>query len=251
MIRKKTALFIILALTPAYMLAACGNEPSVQTGNNSIAAETAAAVTDAGSDEETAPASVTTADAAAESIAASTAASETQEADAEAPGTVSDSVDFGDCIGAALYLGQMNYDEDFDRYCVRGALNLPSNSGIAEKYSFITEIPEDHYVSPVGGAKGASELWMLVPRPGGQNTGIRVLNIDPQTGEPVGLVYNSADGAPFILACNAEGKTDCEITFIPEESGEQRTFKVCLEESAYVPMCTDSEIKILNERRDF
>ena len=158
-------------------------------------------------------------------------------------------IDFGDCGGAALYLGQMNDDEDFDPYCIKGALKLPVNAGIAEKYPFLTDIPEENYVSPVGGAKGASELWMIVPRPTGQKTAIRVLNFDPQTGDPLGLVFQSAEDTPFILACNASGKPDCEITFIPEMTGVQQSFKVYLSESTYDPMCTDSKIKILNERR--
>jgi hypothetical protein len=83
----------------------------------------------------------------------------------------------------------------------------------------------------------------------GQKTAIRVLNFDPQTGDPLGLVFQSAEDTPFILACNAAGKPDCEITFIPEMTGVQQSFKVYLSESTYDPMCTDSKIKILNERR--
>ncbi len=162
------------------------------------------------------------------------------------PGEALNSIDFEDCWGAALYLGRMNDDEDFDRYCVRDALSLPMNAAYAEKYSFIAEIPERNYVSPVGGAQGGSELWMIVPRPTNQKTRIMVKNIDPNTGDPVGLVYNSAFGTPFILACNASGKPDFEITFLSEAIGTERTFKVFVAEATSAPMCTDGDIRILN-----
>ena len=161
------------------------------------------------------------------------------------PGAALDSVDFGDCWGAALYLGCMNYDEDFDKYCVQGALRLPNNAAYAEKYTFLKDIPETNYVAPVGGAKGGSELWMLVPRPTVQKTQIMVKNID-ENGNPVGLVYNSSHGTPFILACNQDGWCDFEISFISEADGVTRTFTPYITKDTCVPACTADYIKILN-----
>ncbi len=109
------------------------------------------------------------------------------------------------------------------------------------------ETKGEHITVSTAGTKFSGLIRWFIPML--SRTAIRVLNFDPQTGDPLGLVFQSAEDTPFILACNASRKPDCEITFIPEMTGVQQSFKVYLSESTYDPMCTDSKIKILNERR--
>ena len=161
------------------------------------------------------------------------------------PGAALNSVDFDNCWGAALYIGDLNADDSWGPFIIKNRLELPNNAKYAEKYTFIKDIPESNYVTPVGGAKGYSQLWMIVPRPTVQKTSIKVLNKD-KNGNPVGLVYNSANGAPIILACNSEGWCDCEVTFFSEADGVQRTFVPYLTKDTGVPACSESFIKVLN-----
>ena len=86
---------------------------------------------------------------------------------------------------------------------------------------------------------------MLVPRPTNLSTQINVLNQNA-AGDPVGLVYHSAHGSPILLACNAGGWNDCEVTFISEGDGVSRTFKPYITKDTGVPACTQDYIKILN-----
>ncbi|MBR5370667.1 MAG: hypothetical protein IK130_00485 [Oscillospiraceae bacterium] len=161
------------------------------------------------------------------------------------PGTALNSVDFGESRGAALYLGKLDADGEFGKAAVQALLSRPENAAYAEKYTFIRDIPEDNYISPVGGAKPNAEVWMLVPRPTNLSTQINVLNQNA-AGDPVGLVYHSAHGSPILLACNAGGWNDCEVTFISEGDGVSRTFKPYITKDTGVPACTQDYIKILN-----
>lgn len=161
------------------------------------------------------------------------------------PGAALDSVDFGESRGAALYLGELNADGRFDKAAVQELLSQPYNAAYAEKYTFIKDIPEDYYVKPVSGAKPHAEVWMLVPRPTNLSTQIFVLNKDAQ-GNPLGLVYNSPNGSPILLACNHDDWSDCEVTFISEGDGVSRTFTPYITKDTGVPACSQDYIKILN-----
>ena len=161
-------------------------------------------------------------------------------------GPALNSVDFGDAWGAALYLGDLNFDEDFNKTSVHRLMDQSWNAEYLKKYTFLKDIPENNYIHPVGGAKGGSQIWMLVPRPTNVGTRVMVKNIDYNTGNPLGIVCNQANGNPIILACNASGPSDCEVTFISDGDGVQRTFVPYVTLDTCKPACSESFIKILN-----
>lgn len=161
-------------------------------------------------------------------------------------GAALNSIDFGDAWGAALYLGDLNFDEDFNKTSIHKLMNQSWNAEYLKKYTFLKDIPENNYIHPVGGAKGGSQIWMLVPRPTNVGTKVMVKNIDYNTGNPLGIVCNQANGNPIILACNASGASDCEVTFISDGDGVQRTFVPYVTLDTCKPACSESFIKILN-----
>lgn len=157
-------------------------------------------------------------------------------------------IDFGDAWGAALYLGELDFDSTFNPTGVQTMLNESRNAEYVKKYPFLKDIPESSYIQPVGGAKGGSQIWMIVPRPDSAGTKVMVLNKDPLTGNPIGVICNQPNGNPILLACHADGTSDCEITFIFDGSGEQKTFIPYVTPDTGQPACSENDIIILNNR---
>ncbi|MBQ3378635.1 MAG: DUF3298 domain-containing protein [Clostridia bacterium] len=106
------------------------------------------------------------------------------------------------CMCGVVYLGGVDREaNDLDAY--RAYYNsLFTESGYADDFEFLLSVPADHFVCTPDG----EELYLVIPCDPDAPVAVNELYIGEENGSEgeVGeMIYESRNGAPFLLKCNA------------------------------------------------
>ena len=138
-----------------------------------------------------------------------------------------------------VYLGRVplakNYYEPDDEFYS----GLLADTGLAEKYPYLTEIPAEFFASTLRG----TELWLVIPAD--PDAKVRVSHHDIINDADLGDVYRSVNGSPFLLKCNySDIDSDVRIT-VTDSGGEHPAFAPYLSTEDGAPRSGDSRVSVL------
>ena len=135
-----------------------------------------------------------------------------------------------------VYLGGIDPDcFDFD-----SIKETALNSGYAEKYAFLNELPIGNFAATVNG----TELYLVIPADANARVFIDEYNFIENY--PIGLIYSGYTGTPFLLKCNySDIESDVRIGII-DASGGHPNFSPYISTMDGSVKVTYEGVKILN-----
>lgn len=138
-----------------------------------------------------------------------------------------------------VYLGSVPsskilYSPDDEFYI--GMLN---DTGLAEKYPFLTEIPATNFATTLRG----TELYLIIPKD--NEAQVRVAEYDFVADKETGDVFSSYMGAPFLLKCNySDIGSDVRI-YVTDNSGQHPAFSPYLSGEDGKPRTDSDRVRVL------